>query len=265
MKRLTTVTIIILSLQTLTAQSSHEFSLFGSGGISTLLYSPTVGENQLGFGGNFGLNYNLRFSENWSLKTGVGVAMFGSTFSLDHLETRSTEFDIGENTYFELRTRLNNYSETLQSLMLQIPLMLQGERFLRNPNRQFYTAFGVKLGIPLSGTYRSTVGNISHSGFFSFENNEYRDFEEVGFGTFSNVRSDGTVDFNLAIFASAEVGMRWWLNSGRSLYTGVFVDFGLSNLNIDRLVASSVRPMSVGLTLRFSLNRDQFSEIIYVD
>jgi len=263
MKKIIKVVFFLVAGLTATAQS--EFSLFGSGGISTLLYSPTVGEKQLGFGGNFGLNYNLRFSENWSLKTGVGVAMFNSTFSLDHLETRSIEFDAIENTYFELRTRKNNYSETLQSLMLQIPLMLQGERFLRNPNRQFYTAFGVKLGIPLSGTYRSTVGNISHSGFFSFENNEYRDFEEVGFGTFSDVRSDGTVDFNLAIFASAEVGMRWWLNSGRSLYTGVFVDFGLNSLHIDRLVASSVRPMTVGLTLRFSLNRDQFGEIIYVD
>ena len=79
-KLLKTVVFFIISL-TATAQSSHEFSLFGSGGISTLLYSPTVGEKQLGFGGNFGLNYNLRFSENWSLKTGVGGSTADARFT----------------------------------------------------------------------------------------------------------------------------------------------------------------------------------------
>ena len=208
------------------AQSKHEFSIYVGGGLSPLNYSASVGEQKQGFGGLAGLGYQFFFSPNWSIGTGAELSLYNSTFKLNDLLVKERVFDI-ENEIFEFKSRMSNYKEQQTSVFLQIPLMLQ---FQTGGKHRFYMAAGGKVGIPVIKTYKSTDATLQNSGYYSYESYTYTTQTFLGFGTFTGRGSEGDFDFKMAFFASAETGIKWRLSSNISLYSGVYLDYGLNNV-----------------------------------
>lgn len=226
MKSITIIAILVsLSLGGF-AQNKHEFSVYGGGGLSTLNYKVSVGEQQNGFGGQFGLGYTFFFSPKWGLGTGVEMAFYNARFSMDNFSNRYTTTDMDGNS-FEFRSTLTNYEEKQGAMLLQIPLMLH---FQTGNTHRFYAALGGKIGIPLSGIYESTNDGLKNSGYYAHEDYEYTTQEFMGFGTFKGKDVTGDLDFKTAFFVSAEAGMKWKLAGKWSLYTGLYVDYGLNNI-----------------------------------
>ena len=64
----------------------HEFSAYGGGGLSSLNYKPTFGDQNLGFGGHFGLGYHYFFSPKWALGTGAELGFYRSKFKMKELK-----------------------------------------------------------------------------------------------------------------------------------------------------------------------------------
>ena len=215
------------------AQHKHEFSLYGGGGLSTLNYKATFGEQKYGLGGHLGLGYHFFFSPKWGLGTGAELAFYNARFNMSGLDIHYMATDM-DGTAFEFRSAVNSYKEKQRAMLLQIPLMLQ---FQTGSKHQFFIAAGGKAGIPLKEKYSSTA-SLSNAGFYAYESSLYDTQEFMGFGNFSGKKSNGSLDFKTAFFVSAETGVKWRLGEKWSLYTGLYLDYGLNNILKKQNVAS---------------------------
>ena len=230
MKKLTMMIAVVgLMLSTaLYAQTAHEFSIYAGGGISTLKYSVTTGEQKMGLGGHAGLGYTFFFSPNWGLGTGVELSLYNSKFNLSSLTNQYRLIDISDTEghgELEFTSALNNYEEKQKAYLLQIPLMLQ---FQSNGNHKFYAAAGAKVGFPISASYKASA-RLDNSGYYAYENYTYTTQLFRGFGS-ANKSSDNDLSFKTSFFASVEAGMKWRLSDNMSLYTGAYLDYGLNNV-----------------------------------
>jgi len=208
--------------------SKHEFSVYGGGGLSTLNYNVTFGKEKSDLGGHFGLGYHYFFSPNWALGTGVELGFYRSKFDMDNLSFHFMTIDM-QGAEFEFRSIVNNFEEKQRAMLLQIPLMVQFQTDKPNKKHQFYAAVGGKIGIPIRGRYSNTLP-FDNAGYYAYENALYNTQTFMGFGHFPSRKSERNLDFKTAFFLSAETGIKWRLNDRHSLYTGIYLDYGLNNI-----------------------------------
>jgi len=235
-RQFTTIILLLLVSGRLFAQHQHELSVWSGGGLSTLAYKVTAGDQKHGFGGHFGLGYHFFFSPKWGLGTGVEVALYNARFNIDNLSIRYPAIDM-QGINFEFLSTVNSYKEKQRATFLQIPLMLQFQTDNSGTNRQFFMAAGGKYGISMNGKYRNTA-SLSNAGYYEYENSLYDTQEFMGFGNFSGRKDKGALDFINTFFLSAEAGIKWKLNESWSLYTGVYLDYGLNNIVKEKNIAT---------------------------
>ena len=217
--------------------AQHEFSARVGGGLSSLSYDLSSGAHTNGFGGRFGAGYNYFFNNRWGLGVGFELGLYNAKSALPTFGySINPAFDIDGKT-FEFITNISNFNERQQTMMFQIPLMLQFQT-AGNGKRQFYAAAGAKAGIPIGEKYdiETTVVN---AGKYELEVIVYDNDRFWGFDKFED-KYNGSLDFNTAFFASAEFGVKWKLKDRMSLYTGVYLDYGLNNIHSK---ASSIPPV----------------------
>ena len=210
------------------AQHTHEISVYSGGGLSTLYYQVTTGEHKFGYGGHVGLGYHFFFTPKWGLGTGAEVALYNTTFNVKGLNTNYMITDM-EGHAFEFRSVVNDYQERQSAMLLQIPLMLQFQTNREDSRRQFFMAVGGKFGIPMNGLFRNTT-SLSNAGYYEYENSLYDTQEFMGFGNYNGRKNNGSWDFEKTFFAAFETGIKWKLNDNWSLYTGIYIDYGLNNI-----------------------------------
>lgn len=113
-------------------------------------------------------------------------------------------------------------------MYINIPLMLQ---FQHGEKNKWFMSAGVKIGIPVSGKYKSSASEIINKGYFYDTGNWGGESQEfMGFGTYANYKNDEDIDFNVVCLFSAELGMKWGLTDKMSLYTGAYFDYGLNDI-----------------------------------
>ena len=217
----------------------HEFSVHAGGGLSALNYNVTFGEQRLGLGGHFGLGYHFFFSQHWAIGTGLELGFYRSKFDMDNLSFSFMTTDM-QGVEFEFRSIVNNFEEKQRAMLLQIPLLLQFQTGDSNSRHRFFAAAGGKIGIPIRGRYSNTLP-FDNVGYYAFENALYNTQTFMGFGQFPSRTQESNLDFKTAVFLSAEAGVKWRLSDGRSLYTGLYLDYGLNNI----INAPSPRPTLV--------------------
>jgi cell division septation protein DedD len=225
--------ISLLLICSIYAQDRHEFSLHLGGGLSTLMYEPTAGKQSNGLDAQFGFGYVFFFSPRVGLATGLELAFYSAEYKISSLDTKSTaidETDVGSEDNpsgeFIFHSILSDYQEDQSVAMLQIPLMLQ----LQTGGKQKqYLMMGVKAAIPLSG-YLYSKGDIKNSGIYSYEPFEYGVQSERGFGTFKGKKNESNYSFEPSISASMEIGTKWRLQDGLSIYAGAYFDYGLGDI-----------------------------------
>jgi len=215
--------------------SKHEFSINAGGGMSTLLYSPAKGEQSIGFGYTFGLGYTFNFSENWAIITGLDIASYNSSYkanaplSISYWITHppvTPPPPAGSNATFFVTYRYTDYEESQSSIFLNIPIMLQYS--IPVGNNKFYVAAGAKIGIPVSATFKIDGGQLNLTGYSYYTGQEYT--HDHGFGQ-SSPSNDGDLDFKLSCMASLETGFCWTLSPQWNLYTGIYFDYGLTDIS----------------------------------
>ena len=210
-------------------QHQHELSIYGGGGLSSLNYESTFGDQKNGLGGQFGLGYHFFFAPKWALGTGVEFACYNAKFNMNNLEIRRYPTIDSEGESFEFRSTVRNYKEKQRATMLQIPLMLYHQSKPTESRLQYFGAVGAKYGIAMNGKYNNTA-SISNAGYYAYEDALYDTQEFMGFGDFPNRKSNGGLDFINTFLLSVEAGVKWRLNESWSLYAGVYLDYGLNNI-----------------------------------
>jgi len=219
-KKIKTLLVVagLLSCAALAAQNRHELSISGGGGISTLKYVSSIGSSKIKFGGNAGFNYYYFFHKNWGIGTGLEFASYNTKYGTNMLFKYNATDNM--DNIFEFSSKIDNYSEKQNAMMLQIPIMLQ---YQVGKTNKFYLALGGKIGIPLSATYKSS-GSVQNSGSYKLPVEEI-----VDLGNF-NIEEKGKFGLKAAVFASVELGGKWALSEKIALYTGAYLDCGVNNI-----------------------------------
>ena len=237
MKKLIIITLFAaLSSQYVSAQAEHEFSVYASGGLSSLMYSPVKGSSNPGAGGEFGVGYTFfsgKFQAletgkvvqaKWGIHSGVGLGLYGAKANVDKetiVQENIPDSDNGD--LFDLHTTLTGYRETQQAMLLNVPVMALYDL------KSCYFMAGLKFGIPLAGKFKPKEAIFFNEAEYKQYENSLKDQEFAGLGTFRRKSPDGAVDLGVTIMLSLEAGYKWRINDQLSLYAGVYFDYGLNN------------------------------------
>ena len=209
-------------------QRRSEISIYAAAGLSTLQYDLNAGKHKNGFGGQAGLGYTFFFSPRWGFVTGAEIALYQAKSTLSGFsDSYEVQGAIAADNY-TYTYMLNNYSEALQVLYINIPLMLQ---FQTCGKHKFFAALGGKIGFPVKATAKTNDYSLSTQGYFPAEGRTYDDLPQFGFGTYNYAGSKTDLDkLNLNLMASAEMGVKWKIGNKNAFYTGIYADYGFNNI-----------------------------------
>jgi outer membrane protein OmpA-like peptidoglycan-associated protein len=229
MKKITTAIVALMLTYSAAAQeyNRHEFSVNAGGGVSSFQNQPTVGKNFWNWTGTAGLGYHYFFSQKWGIGTGANFAIYNGGISINNYNQQQAAINRLTGNAFDFLVTSTDYKEKQQAMMVTIPLMLQHQA---KGDRAPYAAIGVKAGIPVVGKSKSK-GNFTTKGFFPDLNVTYEDLPDYGFVNdqpFPNNKTD--INLKTVFMASAEAGVKWRLSENKSLYTGIYADYGLNNI-----------------------------------
>jgi hypothetical protein len=212
----------------------NEISVFAGGGYSAIKYDLNTGNYNLGYGGSLGLGYTFFFNDFWGIGTGAEIGYYNAKASISSFKDEYPSND-GQDD-FNFKYEINGYSETQNLLSVNIPLMLQFQFPLFFDDHLCYFALGGRVGFPFKSTYNSSATSYKTSGVYSKYGSdvELEEPASEGFGVYSNRKHESDLKFQTMYLLSAEVGMKWKTSDHFSLYTGVYLDYGLNDIMPDR-------------------------------
>jgi len=213
-------------------QQIHEVSAWGAFGLSTLNYDLSFGEKTPGLGFMGGIGYNFYFNHDWSVGLGLEYSALSAESKFDNFRDNYEIPGAVNDKPLNLELISSEYKQSYNAAYLNIPITAQYQIPVWFEHK-FYVAGGVKLGIPLSGTYKSE-GDFVATAFErksdGTNTGSAYDMTEKGFGNRTESGNDGDFDTKFNVILTIEPGMKWQLSDQLTLYTGVFLDYGLSNI-----------------------------------
>lgn len=222
-----TSALLLLAGTTVLAQK-NEYSIYAGAGIQGLQYTNTLGDAAAKPGFQAGIGFTHFLSSRWGLRSGLELGYYHSRATLQP-GTPFTSYEIdSEGQAFEFRVKAGDYIEVQKIYTVNIPLQLVYQTPAAG-KQQFYAAGGVKLGLPLSQRYNTSASDITASGYYPNLNIELTDLPVHGFGKQSGWSSEGEYDLKPSFSLAAEAGIRFRLASGKHLYAGAYVDYGLND------------------------------------
>ncbi|WP_294965147.1 OmpA family protein [uncultured Flavobacterium sp.] len=226
MKIKATIAILLLFNVTIKAQ---EINFKINGGPSGILYDSNVGDGKLKFGGGIGVGYTYFFSDHWGISTGVDVSYNQNSFELNNGTTISTYEVDDQTSAFEYRVTPTNYKEDQHFIAASIPLMMQYRTSIASQT-QLYFGIGGKIMFPGKQTVKASASELQLSGYYPDVNLIIDDLPSHGFGKVTNWQDKTTVSLDPAFMLSFETGLSFKLKEKTKLYTGLYVDYGLTDL-----------------------------------
>ncbi|MDR0983122.1 MAG: PorT family protein [Culturomica sp.] len=240
MKKFFLITIIILTYLSNKAftqnnypdYKKHEFSVWVAGGAASLKYGSEIISKGGSFGGMYGLGYSFYLNDRFGLGTGVELAYYNATVTIDKINEQYTVNADNSLEAFDFRSSILNYKEKQFARYLNIPIMAQYQQVV-GKNR-FYGAAGIKIGLPMNTEYETEIGEVTNSAYYHATRLEDSETAELGLGRFYNRSNKEKFDFSTAYSISLEFGAKWNLSKKFYLYTLFFLDYGLNNVNNDK-------------------------------
>ncbi|MCC9065765.1 OmpA family protein [Flavobacterium piscisymbiosum] len=226
MKIKITIAIIVLFSVTIKAQ---EINIKINGGPSGILYDSNLGEGKLKFGGGIGVGYTYFFSDHWGISTGIDVIYNQNSFELNDGNTITTYEVDDQTSAFEYRVTPSKYKEDQHFISAAIPLLLQYRTAVAYKT-QLYFGFGGKVLFPGKQTVKASSSQLQLSGYYPDLNLLVDDLPVHGFGTVNNWQDKTSVSLQTSFLVSLETGLSFTLKEKTKLYTGIYLDYGLSDM-----------------------------------
>lgn len=229
-KTLTILTILFFA--SFTAASSQELTLELNAGPSGISYKSVMGDGTLDFGGGIGIGYTFFLNEHLGVQTGFNVHYNAITFELfNKQELQSNEVD-DQGSAFEYLVNAEDYEEDQHFYSFSIPLMLQYRTGISD-RTAVYLGFGGKVLFPAEQQFDASASTLAVSGFYPDLNLEIDDLPSHGFGAVSHWDKQSSVSLKPSILLSIEGGLSFKLRDYLRLYTGIYADYGLTDLQED--------------------------------
>lgn len=226
-------------------QPKHEISLWGGYGLSTFNYDLNKGDrDEWGLGYLGGIGYTYFFNYHWGLGIGAEFAALKSELDLGKSFTDAYHAPAfaGADRLLYLEATATNYEETYEAFYINVPVMLKYQVDVWKQHK-LYLSGGLKVGIPFQAKHSATGTITPRAWDIDGSGNKMGDVISGvhGFGTPHNVNVDKReFDLKLNYALALEAGMKWKLSNKFALYTGLFLDYGLTDVrdaNLDQRFA----------------------------
>lgn len=218
-------------------QHSNYIGLNAGGGLNTLMYSPTDGKWNPGFGFLGELKYMHFFGKHFGMGFGVQFDYARANATYNFREVTTGLVHPANGLTYESRTVYNNWKESQTAMFLSVPVELywrapMGERWF------FLFGLGAQLDLPMKGEFKADEGSYEVRGYFPATNVEYRtdlangyDFRSYGFDTYSaNEKGDIKDLKKLGVSLIADLGFNYAMSNHWGIYFGIYGGYGLTNL-----------------------------------
>ncbi|MBV4357602.1 OmpA family protein [Pinibacter aurantiacus] len=207
---------------------SQELSIEVNGGVQGLHYDLPGGKAKPQAGGALGVGYMFPVQKHWNVLTGINGAYYATKATLNG-ELPYSSFQVDDaGSAFQYNIKTTNYQEKQTFWAVTVPLMLQyhttGEK------TQWYINGGAKFILPFSGKAKASASQIAVSGYYPDMNVELKELPAHGFGTIQNWSGTHNLDLKPGAMASLATGVSFPISSCMRLYTGVYADYGLTNV-----------------------------------
>ncbi|WP_338839588.1 OmpA family protein [Flavobacterium ginsenosidimutans] len=222
------ITIAVLALFNISIEA-QELNFKINAGPSGILYDSSIGDGKLKFGGGIGVGYTYFFSGHWGITAGVDVTYSQNSFGLDNGTTISSYEVDDQTSAFEYRVTPTNYKEDQHFISAAIPLMMQYRTSIASQTG-LYFGFGGKILFPGKQTVKASASELQLSGYYPDVNLLVDDLPSHGFGKVTDWQDKTAVSLDPAFLLSAETGLAFRLKERTQLYTGIYIDYGLTDL-----------------------------------
>lgn len=229
LKKIITIGFFILPMMLIHSQSRHEISVSTAGELfSTGYYSNNrESENKSGEALGFGLGYNYRITKKWSIGSGVEIRTLRSEYGMDNISDSYTTND-GEDDFI-FHTTIKEYKENQNVSYLNIPLVMMFEQPM-SKKRAFFASTGLKFGIPVIEKVDINASFDNYGYYPKWENPIKDNPYFMGFGEFKSENKKGNLELQTLYSLSVESGIKWILGNKLNLYSGIYCDYGLNNI-----------------------------------
>lgn len=217
------------SVSIFSQDKKHETSVAIGGGLSTLDFSSTTGNQKAKMGFNAGVGYTYYVNENWGLQSGLEFAAYNAKISdVNLLSCEPNRVDI-DNDNYHYYSHVDGYAEKQKALYINIPVMAH---FQTNAfsGTKYYASAGFKFGIPIKGEYEGKGDSFLNKGWYTERENWVSSQKFAGFGLFNDRSVKKDIDLKIAYMLSLETGLKWALPNNWNLYTGIYMDYGLNDI-----------------------------------
>ena len=236
---ITTLAAAALTISVSAQQSAHDNYVginFG-GGLNTMLYNPSNGDQSVGGGLDVGIFYGRFFNETVGLGVGLQYTWANAYATYDWNEV-TPNLTHPKNTnpgvYYDLTTSFNDFVERQDVGLLSIPIEALFRKSF-NDRVALIGGVGFSLDIPIHGKYYTKSGEYTTTGVVpSIGSYVLSDMPDNGFGTYNSTHG-GKFDNRAKVGASVigDIGARFALNDNWGIYCGLYVGYGFTNLVAD--------------------------------
>ena len=217
--------------------NAQEFGVELNGGMQGIQHSPDNASNKLQPGGNIGAHYTFFFGKRWGLFTGIMSGTYQSKTTLNNGTALSSYQVDAEGSAFEYRVKATGYQEKQSFLAAGIPIMAQ---YHTTGNTQWYLNAGTKILFPFNGKTKGSADKLTLTGYYPDFNVEFTDLPQHGFGEINNWKNDAKLDLKPTATVSAATGVSFMLGTNMRLYTGVYFDYGLTDMRKNKEEGASL-------------------------
>jgi OOP family OmpA-OmpF porin len=212
----------------ITRAGAQGLSIELNGGLQGTQYQLQNGQSKQLPGGSLGLLYTFRLGSQWGLVTGITGGLYRTQATLqDGVVFTSYQVD-DQGSAFQYNLKATGYKETQQFFAAGIPLMLQYHT--AGAGMQWYFNGGGKVLFPSNASIQASAQQLSLSGYYPDYNLDISNLPQHGFGTIKNWSSSTTTQLKPAAALSVATGISFGVSPGTRLYTGLYVDYGLTSL-----------------------------------
>lgn len=235
------------------------------GGLQGTQYPMTSGRNKQLPGGTIDLLYRFQLGKNWNLLTGVTAGIYRTQATLpDGVAFSNYQVD-DEGSAFQYSMKTKGYTETQQFLAAGIPLLFQFHT--AGAGTAWYIDGGGKVLLPAAASVAITAQQVTFAGYYPDYNVHISNVPQHGFGTITNWTASTTTQLKPAAALSAATGLSFRLSAGTRVNTGIYIEYGLTNLKskMDSLALVTYNPTGInGVQANSVLNTQNSGQLKFL-
>lgn len=222
-----TVFVVVCFVFWAVTAGAQELNVWLDGGWQGMAYKVQKGSSSLQPGGSLGVGYTFPLARHWNVLTGVAGGFYGTKATLVDGKYSFAQVDAAGSA-FEYNVSTTGYKETQRFFAFGVPLLLQYHS--SGPGTQWYVGGGGKLMLPFNADVKASAAQLNLTGYYPDFNEVLSNLPQHGFGTVNNWSGSSTYKLKTAVALSAETGVSFVLSGHTRLYTGLFAEYGLTEM-----------------------------------